>query len=415
MLFFKTADFITMKNDIKTTIEDLLNQGVSEVIDRARLKKRLLGGEKLRIKYGADPTRPDLHLGHWAGMRKLKILQDLGHKIIFIIGDFTARIGDPSERSKTRPSMSEEEIEKNSLTYFDQIGKILDISKIEIRKNSDWFSKMNLGEIIKLASNFTVARIIERDDFQKRLKRGIDIGLHELLYPTMQAYDSVVLDIDLEVAGNDQKFNVHAARNLQKKLGKKEQDILLVPLLVGLDGKEKMSKSLDNYVGITDAPNQMFGKIMSIPDEIVMDYFRLCTDVAEEEINKTEKEIKSGNFNWRDAKLNLAWEIVKIFHGEKTAQEAKIYFIETFSRRKIPENIPEVAVKQKNIKLAEFLVLSGNAKSLSDAKRKIEQGGVEIDEKRVDDWRAILDNKKNNGSILKIGKFGFVKIKFKGK
>lgn len=395
---------------LEAKIEEILTRGVSEVIDKEHLKKRLLSGEKLKVKYGADPTRPDLHLGHAVGMRKLKALQDLGHHIIFIIGDYTARIGDPSGASKTRPELSEDEIKKNSETYLNQAKKILDTSKVEIRKNSEWFSRMGLGEIIKIASNFTVARTIERDDFQKRMKKGTDIGLHELLYPLMQAYDSVVLDIDLEVEGNDQKFNVHAGRELQRKLGKKEQDILLVPILVGLDGKEKMSKSLDNYIGITEEPNQMFGKAMSIPDNVITSYFELCTDTPMEKIKQMEKNMKSGKLNPRDAKFNLASEIVKIYHGQERANEAGHYFMQTFSERKTPANIPAVDVKAGE-KLTNVLVKSGNAKSLGDARRKIEQGGVEIDGKKISDWKMILDN-KYNGMVIKIGKFGFVKIKF---
>lgn len=397
---------------LEAKIKEILTRGVSEVIDKEHLKKRLLSGEKLKVKYGADPTRPDLHLGHAVGMRKLKAFQYLGHHIIFIIGDYTARIGDPSGASKARPVLSEEEIEKNSKTYLDQVGKILDASKIEIRKNSEWFSKMEPIEFIKLSSKFTVARTLERDDFEKRLKNGIDIGNHELLYPMMQAYDSVILDIDLEVEGNDQKFNVHAGRELQRKLGKKEQDILLVPILVGLDGKEKMSKSLDNYIGITEEPNQMFGKTMSIPDNVITSYFELCTDIPMEKIKQLEKDIKSGKLNPRDAKLDLAFEITKIYHGENEAKKAREYFIETFSERKTPENIPVMNIKAGE-KLTDILVKSGNAKSLGDARRKIEQGGVEIDGKKVTQWNLILDKEKNNQSILKVGKFVFLKIVFK--
>lgn len=395
---------------LEAKIEEILTRGVSEVIDKEHLKKRLLSGEKLKVKYGADPTRPDLHLGHAVGMRKLKALQNLGHHIIFIIGDYTARIGDPSGVSKTRPELSEDEIKKNSETYLNQAKKILDTSKVEIRKNSEWFSRMEPIEFIKLLSKFTVARTLERDDFEKRLKNGIDIGNHELLYPMMQAYDSVILDIDLEVEGNDQKFNVHAGRELQRKLEKKEQDILLVPILVGLDGKEKMSKSLDNYIGITEEPNQMFGKIMSIPDTSIMNYFELCTDIPMEKIKQMEKDMKSGKLNPRDVKLNLAFEITKIYHGEEKAKAAQKYFIDTFSERRTPANIPVVNIKVGE-KLTDILVKSGNAKSLGDARRKIEQGGVEIDGKKISDWKIILDN-KHSGSTLKIGKYKFVKVSF---
>ena len=400
-----------MNEDDKARIEEIITRGVSEAIDKEHLKKRLLSGEKLRVKYGADPTRPDLHLGHAVGLRKLKLLQDLGHYIIFIIGDFTALVGDPSGKSKTRPVMAEEEIKQNSKTYFDQVGKILDKDKIEIRKNSEWFSSMTIKDVIKLESKFTIARTIERNDFEDRLKAGIDVGNHEILYPMMQAYDSLILDIDLEVEGNDQKFNVHAGRELQRKMGKPEQDILLVPLLVGLDGKEKMSKSLDNYIGITEEPNSMFGKVMSIPDTSIINYFELCTDVLVEEIKQMEKDMQAEKVNPRDLKLKLAEEIVKIYHGEKEAEKAKEYFVKTFSKKETPVQIPEVKIDTDSINLVDFIVISGNAKSKSEARRKIEKGGEEIDGKKVGDWKLILD-KKYNRSTLKIGKFGFAKIKF---
>ncbi len=399
-----------MSKELEAKIEELLSRGVSEVIDKEHLKRKLLSEEKLRVKYGADPTRPDLHLGHAVGIRKLKTLQDLGHKIIFIVGDFTAKIGDPSGQSKTRPMLTDEEIEQNTKTYLNQVGKILDTSKIEIRKNSEWLSKMNAEELIKLASKFTHARTIERDDFQKRIKKGADIGLHELAYPLLQAYDSVVIEADLEVAGNDQKFNVLAGRELQKKMGKPEQDILLVPLLVGLDGKEKMSKSLDNYIGVTEDPNQMFGKVMSLPDNLIVSYFELCTDAPTEQVKKMKADMESEKLNPRDAKLQLASEIVKIYHGEKEAQLAQKYFIDTFSKGEMPKDVFEISLNDE-IKLTDFIVKAGFAESLSDARRKIEQGGVEIDGKKIADWKMVLDKNFNN-STLKIGKHSFARVKF---
>ncbi len=401
-----------MKRDLENKIEEILTRGVIEVIDKEHLKKRLLAGEKLRVKYGADPTRPDLHLGHAVGMRKLKLLQDLGHHIIFIIGDYTALIGDPSGKSKMRPMMSKEEIEKNSQTYLEQAGKILDVSKVEIRKNSEWFSKMVLGEVIKLESKFTIARTLERDDFEKRFKKRIDIGNHEILYPMMQAYDSLVLNIDLEIAGSDQKFNVHAGRELQRKMGKPEQDIMLVPLLVGLDGKEKMSKSLDNYIGITEKPNQMFGKIMSIPDTLITNYFELCTDISLEDIRNKEREMQNGKLNPRDAKLELAYEIVKIYYWKKEAEKAKEYFVKTFSEKKIPENVETVLSSTPKISIIDYMVKAKLAKSKSDARRKIEQGGVSIGNQVIKSPTLILNSKVHNDKIMKVGKINFKRIKF---
>ncbi len=377
----------------KKQIEELLDRGVSEIINRAHLEKALFSGKKLRVKYGADPTQPDLHLGHAVAMKKLKILQDLNHHVIFIIGDFTVRIGDPSGALKTRPMLLEKEIEKNSKTYFNQVGKILDTSKIEIRKNSEWFSKMNLAEFIKLASKFTVARTLERDDFQKRLKNGVNIGIHELFYPIMQAYDSVVLNIDLEIAGSDQKFNVHAGRELQKKLGKPEQDILLAPLLIGLDGKQKMSKSLNNYIGITENSDSQYGKIMSISDKLLERYFELLTDLS---FDKKE--------NPRDVKMRLAYEIVKTYHSKKEAEKAQENFIKLFQKKEMPKQMTKMKLANKNI--IEVLVLAKLARSKGEARRLIEERGIKIDGKIIDSNKKLV----KGGSIIQKGKRYFVKI-----
>lgn len=389
-------------------ISDILARGVEDIIVKEHLESQLKSGKELRIKFGADPTRPDLHIGHAVLLRKLKLFQDLGHHIIFIIGDFTARIGDPSGKSKTRPPLADEEIEKNSKTYFEQVGKILDISKIEVRKNSEWFSKMNFADILKLASQFSVARLIERDDFEKRLTGGKEVYLHELLYPVMQAYDSVILDADVEIAGNDQKFNAHAGRDLQRKMGKPEQDILLAPLLVGLDGKEKMSKSLDNYIGITESPNSMFGKTMSIPDNVIIDYFALCTDKSENEIKAIEENMKSGDLNPRDAKMDLAFEIVKIYHGEKDAQNAKEEFIRVFSQKELPTDIPEFKLPNKKMTILDIIEQAQLAKSRGEIKRLVEQGGVTIDGNVIESWDKEIDF--NGGEVLQAGKRKFLKI-----
>lgn len=375
-------------------IEELLTRGVAEIIDKEHLRKRLLSGEKLRVKYGADPTRPDLHLGHAVGMRKLKILQDLGHHIIFVIGDFTARIGDPSGRSKLRPEIPEDEIERNSKTYFEQVGKILDAPKIEIRRNSEWFSKISFAEIIKLESKFTIARTLERDDFEKRLKAKIDIGNHEILYPMMQAYDSLVLNIDLEVEGSDQKFNVHAGRELQRKMGKSEQDILLVPLLVGLDGKEKMSKSLGNYIGIAESSDSQYGKIMSIPDKLLPEYFELLTDLYFEEKN-----------NPRDEKMRLAREIVKIYYNEKEADKTQNNFVKLFQKKEISNNIPEIKSK-KGKELVDVLIENKIIDSKSEFRRLIKEGAIDINSENIKDSHYVVEKKV----VVKIGKKKFIKI-----
>jgi len=386
--------------------KDFFEKGIVEIIDEKSLKEKLKS-KKLRIKYGVDPTRPDIHIGHSVQLRKLKELQDEGHTIIFLIGDYTTKIGDPSGRKSTRPILTDEEIKANAKTYFDQVGKILDVKKTEIRYNSEWFSKMDFNEILNLAGKFTVAQIIERDDFQKRLKGGVDIGLHEMFYPLMQAYDSVALKADVEFCGNDQKFNVLAGRDLQKKMGQTPQDLIITELLVGLDGVNKMSKSLDNYVGITEESNSQFGKIMSIPDKLVIKYFELCTGLPMDEISKYEKQIEGGT-NPRDIKEKLAFEIVKIYHGEKEAEKAKEEFKKVFSNKELPTNIPEVKLAG-NYDLPLFLLELGAASSNSEAKRLIEQGGVKIDGAKITDFKS--DISTHPGMIIQVGKKKVYRIK----
>ena len=265
-------------------IDEVLSRRVAEVVVKDELRRKLQSGKKLRIKFGADPSRPDLHLGHSVVFNKLKEFQTLGHQIIFLIGDYTGLIGDPSGKSKTRPQLSEAEVKENAKTYLEQVGKVLDVSRAEVRFNSEWFKKMSFAELLRLTARFTAARILERDDFSKRFKSGIDIGLHELLYPVMQAYDSVALQADVELGGTDQKFNLLAGRELQKKIGQTPQDIMTMKILVGLDGREKMSKSLGNFIGICESAGQQFGKVMSLPDEQIIPYFELATELSDREI-----------------------------------------------------------------------------------------------------------------------------------
>lgn len=387
--------------------KDFFEKGIVEIIDEKSLRSRLVSGKKLVIKLGVDPTRPDIHLGHAVALRKLKALQGKGHKIIFLIGDYTTKIGDPSGKNKARPVLSDEEIAKNAKTYFDQVGKILDVKKTEIRYNSEWYSKMSFSDILELTSRFTVAQIMERDDFEKRLKNGSDIGIQETLYPIMQAYDSVVLEADIEFGGTDQKFNMLAGRSLQKKMGQLPQDIIMVKLLVGLDGKEKMSKSLDNYIGITENANSMFGKVMSIPDSMMGEYFELCTDFTVSEIKKFEKDVESGT-NPRDIKQKLAFEIVKIYHGKEEAEKAKEEFKNVFSKKELPTNIPEVEI-EGNYDLPLFLIEIGAASSNSEARRLIEQGGVKIDGAKITDPKSAIST--HPGMIVQVGKKKVYKIK----
>lgn len=390
-------------------IKTLLSKGVEEVIKKESLEKKLGSGKKLRVKYGADPSAPDLHLGHSVCLWKLKEFQDLGHQVVFIIGDFTGLVGDPSGRDKTRPALSKDEIEKNAKTYFEQVGKILDIKKIEIARNSQWFSKMNLVEFLKLASQFTLARIIERDDFSERLKKGIDISFHETIYPLMQAYDSIIVKADVEVGGRDQKFNLLAGRELQKKMGQSEQDLMLFPLLVGTDSKKKMSKSLGNYIGLTESAQEQYGKIMSISDDLILSYFELCVRLSLEEISQIKNDLASQKLNPRDAKARLAREIVALYHGKTAAEKAEKEFNRVFKDKKKPSQMPTKIIKDEKINILDLLLELKLALSKSEAKRLVEQGGVKIDNQIIKDWKAEIQAK--DGMVIQVGKRKFIELR----
>lgn len=388
--------------------DNFFTKGIAEIIDEKSLKSKLSSGKMLRVKYGVDPTRPDIHLGHTVQLWKLKKLQDAGHTVIFLIGDYTTKIGDPSGRNTTRPILNDAEIKANAKTYFAQVGKILDIDKTEIRYNSEWFNKMNFNDVLQLTGKFTVAQIIERDDFQKRLNSHLDVGLHEILYPVMQAYDSVMLNADVEFGGSDQRFNLLAGRDLQKKMGQTPQDLVITELLVGLDGKLKMSKSADNFVAITDDANSMFGKLMSIPDELIINYYELVTDKTENEIGKIGLRLKSGE-NPRNIKLELAIEIVKLYHDEKAAEAAKEEFINVFSKKELPTDIPEVEIAEGNYDLPLLLINLGAVSSNNEARRLVEQGGVKIDEAKITDPKAVIGIKK--GMVVQVGKKRYFRVK----
>jgi tyrosyl-tRNA synthetase len=375
------------------------------VIGRKELEKKLTSGKKLTVKFGADPTRPDLHLGHAVPLRKMREFQNLGHKVVFLIGDATTKIGDPTGHDKTRPVMSDTEIKKNAQTYVKQAAKILKTDKnlLEIRYNSEWYSKMKFFDFLKLMTMATAARVLERDMFQNRMKAGKDIGLHELVYPIMQGYDSVELKNEVVLLGNDQKFNELFGRHYQEKFGQEPQAMIITKLLVGTDGKEKMSKSLDNYVGLTESADQMYGKIMSIPDSAMKEYFELATNLDWKKAKKS---------NPRDTKMLLAFEIVKKYHGILGAARAQHNFVKTFQKRETPENIKSVKINSSKIKLTEFLMKAGMATSMSDARRKIEQGGVSIDGRKIIDYKFEL-NKKSNEKVIRAGKLNFSRIIFK--
>lgn len=363
-------------------------------MEREHLERRLRAGEKLRIKHGADPTAPDLHLGHAVVMRKLKELQDLGHKIIFIIGDFTAKIGDPSGRAITRPVLSDKEIKNNAKTYFQQVGKILNIKKTEIHYNGEWFAKEGWKEVLELTEKFSLHRILERDDFERRIESGTEFSVSEILYPVMQAYDSVKIKADVEIGGTDQKFNMLAGRALQRRVGMAEQDIITVPLLRGIDGVKKMSKSVGNYIGITEAPDSQYGKIMSIPDKLLPEYFELLTDLV---FDKNE--------NPRDAKMRLAYEIIKMFHSEKEAKRAQENFIKIFQKKEIPEEIEEIRVRQGE-ELGEVLVKNKVVSSKSEFRRLVGERAIDADARVINDPRFKIEKE----IVAKIGKKKFIKI-----
>lgn len=385
-------------------IKKLFLRNIEEIVIEDDFKKQLLSGKKMRIKLGCDPSRPDLHLGHSIVLGKLKEFQEMGHQVVFIIGDYTGMIGDPSGKSKTRPALSKEEVAKNAKSYFDQVGKILDVKKTEIRYNSEWFSKMNIEDILKLAGKFTIARILERDDFSKRLKNGIDIAVSEIMYPIMQAYDSIAIEADVEIGGTDQKFNMLAGRDLQRKMGKPEQNVITCPLLIGLDGKEKMSKSLDNYIGITEEPNSMFGKVMSISDEMIPYYFKLVVGSPEKEVESMKVDLADPKINPRDVKARLAREIVKIYHGEKESVSAEAEFNKIFRDKQKPTKVEEKRI-EKN-KIVDILPEIGLTNSRSTAKTLIMQGGVRVDDRVVVDWNEAIKDE----SVIQVGKRKFIRV-----
>lgn len=388
----------------ETKIDELLSRGVAEVIDWEHLKKRLLAGEKLRVKFGIDPTSPNIHLGRAVVLRKLRDFQDLGCEVHFIIGDFTGQIGDTSDKESERPMLSEDLVEKNLETYLEQAYKILDKEKTKEHRNSEWLAKLGYGEIGKQADAFSLHEFISRDNIRKRLDEGKRISLREVLYPLMQGYDSVVLDADVEIGGTDQRFNILAGRTLQAAYEKKPQGIVLTNLILGTDGR-KMSSSWGNTINLLDKPNDMFGKIMSIPDELIESYLVHCTRVPMEEVTEIMKAE-----NPRDAKVRLAKEIVVLYHGAEEATKAEEYFVNTFSKGEIPEDIPE-AKAEEGMKLVDLIVSLGFAESKSDARRKMEQGGVELGGERMTDGNSAL-SVDHAGKVLKVGKKDFVKIVF---
>jgi tyrosyl-tRNA synthetase len=400
----------------------IISSGAVEVIPTEELKAKLArsvsSGKPLTVKLGVDPTRPDLHIGHSVPLNKLRQFQELGHQVVLIIGDFTALIGDPSAQDVTRPVLTAEEVAANARTYVEQAGKVLDTRRVRLVRNSQWLAPLDFKQILELSSKFTVARILERDDFERRYKEEKTIGLHEFMYPLMQAYDSVMLSADVELGGTDQKFNLLAGRHLQRALGQVPQCVVTLPLLEGTDGVAKMSKSLHNDVGLTDPPGEMFGKVMSIPDSVLWKYFELVTPVSIDEVAAMRASVESGEMNPRDAKERLAREIVATYYGAEEARHAAESFRKVFSLKETPEDVPvakveEAAFKDGKIWIVELLVSLGLASSKGDARRLIDGGGVTIDGEKVTDPELELTAEQIEGKLLRKGRKSFLRVELK--
>jgi tyrosyl-tRNA synthetase len=398
----------------KTVIEqvELLKRGTVEIFTEAELAQKLTEAAKaprqLRIKLGLDPTSPDIHLGHTVVLRKMRQFQDLGHKAVLIIGDYTARIGDPSGQDTTRPVLSPEQIEQNARTYFEQAGKILDTSedKLEIRYNSEWLERLTLMELIQIAAKKTVTQMLQRDTFKKRLQADVDVYTHEFLYPLMQGYDSVMIKSDVELGGTDQTFNNLVGRDIQKAYKQKPQVVITMPILVGLDGKEKMSKSKDNYIGVTDEPKDMFGKVMSISDDMMENYFTLLTDLPTEKIAELASPDKT---HPKQAKVLLGKTIVAQFYDKSTAQTTAVEFDKVFAQGQLPDEIPQFKIAAEPIAASKLLLHCKLVSTGGEAKRMIKQGGASIDGKKLDDPNAEITPK--DGMVVRVGKRKFAKLK----
>ena len=446
---------------MEKNLEYVLKRGVAEIIVEEELVRLLEAGRRLRLKMGFDPSRPDIHLGHVVGMRKLRQFQDLGHQVVLIVGDWTARIGDPSGESQMRPMLSAEEVNANAETYMQQFFKVVDREKTELRWQSEWYGKFGLADVISLTSKFTVAQLLAREDFNKRHASGRPIAITELLYPLLQAYDSVAIEADVEFGGMDQKFNCLMGRELQQMVGQPPQHVFLMPLLVGTDGQQKMSKSLDNYIAIEDPPKDMYGKVMSIPDSLMMDYFELLTDVPDEEFDEFRQQLSAQSANPMILKKRLAREIVTQFHGSEAGEQAESHFEKVVQRKEAPADIEEHRVSFSDLRerlirkgaasaavggervevseggdtldfamrvvdtnrvvlarwhFGEFLHLAGLVQSRADAKRLVAQGGVELDGAKIEsftDTGPIRDGSLimiDDGSVIRIGKRRWVKI-----
>ncbi len=407
------------KAKIDPDINQLLKRGVAEIIVEEEMVELLRSDKRLRLKEGFDPSFPDIHLGHMVALRKLRQFQELGHQVILIVGDWTARIGDPSGVSITRPMLSAEQVQANAETYMKQFFKVVDKERTEVRWQSEWFGKFTLADVIQLTSKFTVAQLLAREDFSNRYRDGRPIAITELLYPLLQAYDSVVIKADVEFGGTDQKFNFLVGRELQSMVGQRPQQCFMTPLLVGTDGRQKMSKSLGNYIGVAEPPEDIYGKVMSIPDSLIMDYFELVTDVADKELEEFRQELETATVNPMELKKRLAGEIVTKLHSQKAATEAETHFTKVFQKKEKPDTIREhyisfnkITSKRGNkefIDISQILVETELAQSRSEANRLIYQGGTVIADEVVDN-RLWPKEKVESGSIIKVGKRRFAKV-----
>ena len=388
----------------------IILKGAADCVNREELLKKLEKGTPLTVKLGLDPSAPDIHLGHAVVLRKIKQMQDLGHRAVIVIGDFTGKIGDPTGKSKGRTALSDEQVRANAATYCEQIFKVLDKDKTDVRFNSEWLAKLTFEDVIRLASTTTVARILERDDFQNRSRNQTPIGLHEFFYPLMQAYDSVALQADIELGGSDQTFNVLMGRNLQKAFGQEQQIALFMPILEGLDGVEKMSKSLGNYIGVSEEASVMFKKVMEVPDELIIRYFELATDEHPDRVEEIRKELEQGK-NPRDVKYELAGIITALYHGEEEMKAARNFYDQAFSKGAIPDDVPETALPEEKATLGALIPLlkdQGLIQSRNEFLRLLKQGGVQLEGEKI--GMEALEQEVAAGSVLKIGKKKFLRF-----
>ncbi|WP_080840321.1 tyrosine--tRNA ligase [Cohnella massiliensis] len=395
----------------------IIRRGAVEIVPEeelaAKIAEAVRTGRSLKIKLGLDPSAPDIHIGHTVVLHKLRQFQELGHEVQLLIGDFTGRIGDPTGKSETRKQLSEEDVKRNAETYQKQIFKILDPGKTKVYYNSSWLSPLQFADIIQLAAKLTVARLMERDDFTKRFQSGQPISVHEFFYPLMQGYDSVALESDVELGGTDQKFNLLMGRTLQKEYGKPTQAAIMLPLLEGLDGVNKMSKSLGNYIGIDEEPNQIYGKAMSVPDELMLKYYELATDLTNEEVGALRSGLEDGSVHPRDAKMRLARTFVRMYHGEEAAAAAESHFVTVFQQRALPDDIetlelPASELADGSIRLAKLLTNLGLQASVSEARRSIQQGAVRWNEEKLTDPNAEIA--PQDGDIVQVGKRKFGRL-----